>query len=37
MEQYFAEVAKQDGYADFEKEAWTFKVGPCVNVFNIYS
>jgi hypothetical protein len=26
MEQYFAEIAKQEGYADFEKEAWSFKV-----------
>ena len=27
MEQYFEEVARQmDGYAEFEKEAWAFKV-----------
>lgn len=28
MEQYFEEIAKQmEGYEDFEKEAWSFKVG----------
>jgi hypothetical protein len=26
MEQYFAEITKQEGYTDFEKEAWSFKV-----------
>lgn len=27
MEQYYLEIAKLDGYKDFEKEAWSFKVG----------
>jgi len=27
MEQYFEEIArKMEGYEDFEKEAWSFKV-----------
>jgi hypothetical protein len=29
MEQYFAEITKIEGYADFEKEAWGFKVLFC--------
>ena len=29
MEQYFEEVAKNmEGYEEFEKEAWSFKVSP---------
>jgi hypothetical protein len=32
MEQYFAEITKQEGYADFEKEAWSFKV-VCIEFF----
>lgn len=28
MEQYFEEIAEtMDGYEEFEKEAWSFKVG----------
>lgn len=27
MEQYFEEIAKLEGYEEFEREAWGFKVG----------
>jgi hypothetical protein len=35
MEQYFEAVSKTDGYADFDKEAWGFKVCSFYNASRI--
>lgn len=37
MEQYFLAVAEMDGYKDFEKEAWGFKVSYRVSGSFLYT
>jgi hypothetical protein len=35
MEQYFEEIAKNmEGYQEFEKEAWSFKVCPLLRTYS---